>query len=242
MHDVGCIAAALGVLLLGCDRTEPSRPPMAGAIQDAGTMVGRDLADSGVAALPPAPPAPPGPPPGSAESLVRQRIGPLVRFHLVPVGRAAVEPARAALPLLRQHYAAYGFDLGATLEALPGSAADCTAFLGTLIGARGTLFILEAPLPCSALFGALDRRIAAAVVPLPPLGESGSPEAARRLAALLAADVGEILGLSYPCPKGKGCCPLHSSRDLSVFDARAAASCPQHASELGRIRTDAGLQ
>ncbi len=242
MRDLGCIAAMLGVLLLGCERTEPSRPPMAGAIQDAGTVVGPDIGRSAVAPAPPALPAPKGPPPRSAEALVRQRIGPLVRFHLVPVGTAAVEPARAALPALRQRYQAYGFELGATLESLPSSAADCTAFLSTLVGARGTLFVLGKPLRCSSPFGALDTRIAAAVVPLPPLGTLGSAEAARRFLALLDADVGEILGLSYPCSGGKGCCPPRTAPDLSVFDARAASSCPQHAAELDRIRTEAGLQ
>ena len=205
---------------------------MAGASPDAGRVVARDPVSDAAS-------TPSG---GKSESLVRQRIGPLVRFRLVRVGSQAVEPARAALPALRQRYVGYGFELGAMLETLPPSATDCASFLGTLLGARGTLFILAAPLRCADRFGALDRRIAAAVVPLPQLGPTGSPEAARRLTALLAADVGEILGLSYPCAQARGCCPLRTAPDLSLFDARAAASCPQHTAELGRVRTDAGLQ
>ena len=239
MRSQVCIGAAFLAGLLACERGGPMRDAVSKASRDGGPAVAADLgADAGQGRTVLAPPLPP-----NAESPVRQRIGPLVRFQLVPVGASAVEPARAALPGLRQRYQGYGFDLGATLAALPSSAVDCTAFLNTLVGARGTLFVLGTPLRCASPFGALDRRLAAAVVPLPPLGKTGSPEASRRLAALLAADVGEILGLSYPCTAGKTCCPLRSAPDLRLFDVRASVSdCPQHAEELGRIRTDAGLQ
>lgn len=242
MREAGCTAVVVLLALLGCERTEPSRPSMAGASPDAGPVVARDPSGDAVRPASPTPAATSASSAGKAESLVRQRIGPLVRFQLVPVGSQAVGLASAALPSLRQRYVGYGFALGATLETLPPSAVDCASFLRTLVGARGTLFILASPLRCADRFGALDRRISAAVVLLPPLGVPGSPEAARRLTALLSADVGEILGLSYPCTQARGCCPLRTAPDLSVFDARAAASCPQHAAELGTIGTDAGLQ
>jgi hypothetical protein len=161
----------------------------------------------------------------------------------VPVGVAAVEPARAAIPVLQQRYGGLSFELGATLASVPSKAVDCASFLSTVVGARGTLFVVATPLRCASPFGALDPRISAAVVLLPPLGTAGSPEAARRLQALLASDVGELLGLSYPCADGRTCCLLRTAPDLRVFDARAGvSSCPQHAGELDRIRTDAGLQ
>src|SRR5262249_25578623 len=234
--------------LLACERNRPAPPPVSEMAHDAASAVSAALRmDAGTGQAPAEPsavaPAPARAAPSTSGPVMRYRLGPLLRFHLVPVGAAAVGPARAALPALRQRYGGFAFDLGATLTSLPSTAIDCTAFLGTLIGARGTLFVVSAPMPCPSPFGAVDPRISAAVVPLASLGKAGSPDASRRLEALLGADVGELLGLSFPCTGGKACCPLRTAADLSVFDARMAVSdCPQHAGELGRIRTDAGLE
>jgi hypothetical protein len=244
-----CISAAFLTGLLACERTEVHNP-ISGTPLDASVAVGADLRpDSGTGPAPPAAmavrpfPVPAPPPPSTPGPGLRVRFGPLLRFRLVPVGAAAVEPARAATPALRERYAAFAFELGATLASLPSNAADCASFLSTVVGARGTLFVVATPLRCASPFGALDPRISAAVVLLPPLGTAGNPEAARRLPALLASDVGELLGLSYPCADGRTCCLLRTAPDLRVFDARAGvSSCPQHGGELDRIRTDAGLQ
>ena len=248
-HGV-CISAAFLIGLLACKRTE-AHNSISGTPQNAGVAVAEDLRrDSGTdgaqpaerapkAAVPVAAPPTPSPPAPS----VRVRFGPLLRFHLVPVGEVAVEPARSALRALEERYAGFSFDLGATVATLPTSAVDCASFLRSRVGARGTLFVVATSLRCASPFGALDPTLSAAVVLLPPLGAAGSPEAARRLQSLLASDVGELLGLSYPCTGGKTCCPLRAAPDLRTFDVRAGvATCPQHAGELDRIRTDAGLQ
>jgi len=244
-----CITAAFLTGLLACKRTDVHNP-IPEMRQDAGVAAEGDLRqEAGTGRTPPAamaakpfPVAAP-PTPAKPESALRSRLGPLLRFRLVPVGAAAVEPAKAAIPVLRQRYDGFAFELGATLASLPSTAVDCTSFLGSLVGARGTLFIVASPLRCESPFGALDPRLSAAVVLLPPLGVTGSPEATRRLQALLTSDVGELLGLSYPCTDGKTCCPLRTAPDLRVFDVRAGvSSCPQHVGELNRIRTDAGLQ
>ena len=244
-----CISAAFLTGLSACKCTD-MHDSISGTPPEAGVAVSGDLRPDG------------GPPrgpmaakaaklvpvgsrssPSTPEPSLRYRLGPLVRFRLVPVGAAAVEPVRAAVPALGQRYAGLSFEPGATLTALPSTAVDCESFLGTLIGARGTVFVVATPLRCPSLFGALDPRISAAVVLLSPLGPAGSPEAARRLQALLASDVGELLGLSYPCSDGKTCCLLRTAPDLRAFDLRAGvSSCPHHAGELDRIRTDAGLQ
>ena len=231
-----CITAAFLTGLLACKRTDVHNP-IPEMRQDAGVAAEGDLRqDAGTGRAPPAamaakpfPVRGARPRPRQPESALRSRLGPLLRFRLVPVGAAAVEPAHAAIPVLRQRYDGFAFELGATLVSLPSTAVDCSSFLGSLVGARGTLFIVASPLRCESPFGALDPHLSAAVVLLPRLGATGSPEATRRLQALLASDVGELLGLSYPCADGRTCCLLRTAPDLRVFDARAGvSSCPQH--------------
>jgi hypothetical protein len=239
-----CIPAAFLAGLVACEGTERTQRSVPQVPQDAGSAVVADLGlDAGAGAAPPAGRAVAAPAPSTPQPALRYRLGPLIRFRLVPVGALAVDPARSAIPVLQQRYPGLGFELGATVASLPSTAMDCDSFLTTRVGARGTVFVVAPPLPCPSKFGALDPRFSAAVVLLPPLGAAGSPEAARRLQALLASDVGELLGLSYPCADGRTCCLLRTAPDLRAFDARAAVSnCPQHAGELDRIRTDAGLQ
>lgn len=166
---------------------------------------------------------------------------PLTRFQIVPVGEAAVQPARSALDPLRERYVAYGFDLGA-VQAVPAvRAADCAEFLTRQLSGRGTVFVVAGTVPCPTPFGAVNTAFAAGLVSLGALGPPG-PVVDRRLAALLGSMVGEILGLSMPCTGGRQCCALRRAPDLPTLDAWAAVPCPAHAAELNRIREAAGLQ
>lgn len=180
-----------------------------------------------------------GPDAGSPRS-VRAEVRPLTRFQLVPVGEAAVGPARAALEPLRGRYVAYGFDLGA-LQAAPVTPGDCGELLRRQVGARGTIFVLAGTVRCSTPFGSVDRTLATGLVSLGTLGPSGAI-ADRRLTALLGSMVGELLGLSMPCTDGRTCCPLRTAPDVKALDARAALRCPAHDAELDRIREAAGMQ
>ena len=171
---------------------------------------------------------------------VRAEIRPLTRFQIVPVGAAAVAPARATLDPLRGRYVAYGFDLGAT-QSSPVTPADCAELLRRQVSARGTVFVVSGTIRCPTPFGTVDASLAAGLVSLAPLGPPG-PVADRRLTALLASMVGEILGLSMPCSDGRSCCALRKAPDVKTLDAQAAAPCPAHAGELDRIREAAGMQ
>lgn len=172
---------------------------------------------------------------------VRAEIKPLTRFQIVPVGEAAVEPARATLEALRARYVAYGFDLGAVLPLPTVGPADCAGLLTSRVAARGTLLVVAGTVPCATPFGAVNAVLGTGLVPLGPLGPPG-PAAERRLGALLASLVGELIGLSTPCTDGRACCALRKAPDLRTLDAQAAAPCPAHASELDRIREAAGMQ
>ncbi len=166
---------------------------------------------------------------------------PLTAFRIVPVGEAALAPARATLGPLRARDLGYGFELGALQAAPVVRGADCAELIHRQLGARGTLFVVAGTVPCATPFGTLDPELATGLVSLGPLGPPGA-EADRRLTALLASMVGELIGLSMPCTDRLGCCALRLARDLRTLDAQAAAPCPSHASELDRIREAAGMQ
>jgi hypothetical protein len=183
------------------------------------------------------------PHPGGEESTpaLRTRVGPLTRFRLVPLGEAAVEPARGTLDELRARYLGFAFDLGPMLPLPSPPPRSCADLLTRQLVGRGTIFVLPGRLACSAPFGEVNPVLLSAVVPLGPLGAPGAlPQ--RRLTALAGSVVGELLGLSLPCSDGRTCCPLRTAPDLKTLDARAATACPAHASELGRARERAGLQ
>ncbi len=179
-------------------------------------------------------------PDGGSPGSVRAEVRPLTRFQIVPVGAAAVTPARAALDPLRARYVAYGFDLGA-LQGAPVTPGDCGEILRRQVGARGTIFVTAKTVRCPTPFGAVNTTLASGLVSLAKLGPPG-PVADRRLTALLASEVGELLGLSMPCTDGKTCCALRTAKDLKTLDAWAAAPCPAHDAELDRIREAAGMQ
>ncbi len=177
---------------------------------------------------------------GGSARPIRAEVRPLTRFQLVPVGEAAVRPARAALEPLRARYVAYGFDLGA-LQAAPVTPGDCGELLRRQVGARGTIFVVAGTVRCPTPFGSVDRTLATGLVSLGTLGPS-APVADRRLTALLGSMVGELLGLSMACADGRTCCPLRTAPDLKTLDSRAALRCPAHDAELDRIREAAGMQ
>lgn len=177
---------------------------------------------------------------GGSSGKVRAEIRPLTRFQIVPVGEAAVAPARAALDALRARYVAYGFDLGA-LQSAPVTQGDCGELLRRQVGARGTIFVVAGTVRCPTQFGAVNGALATALVSLTPLGPPG-PVAERRLTALLTSMVGELLGLSTPCTDGRTCCALRTAKDVKTLDAWAAVPCPAHDAELDRIREAAGMQ
>jgi hypothetical protein len=178
---------------------------------------------------------------GEAAPGVRATLGPLTRFRVVPVGDAAVAPARAAVDALRARYVGYGFDLAAVVPVPSPAPGSCAELLRRVVIAPGTLFVLPGTLRCSAPFGEVNAALRAAVVPLEPLGPPGAL-AQRRVDAVLASVVGEVLGLSSPCRDGRTCCAVRKARDLDTLDRQAQTVCPSHAAELGRINTDAGLQ
>jgi hypothetical protein len=177
---------------------------------------------------------------GGSPRSIRAEVRPLTRFQLVPVGEAALGPARAALEPLRARYVAYGFALGA-LQAEPVTPGDCGELLRRQVGARGTIFVVAGTVRCPTPFGSVDSTLATGLVSLGTLGPSG-PVADRRLTALLASMVGELLGLSMPCTDGRTCCPLRTAHDVKALEARAALRCPAHDAELDRIREAAGMQ
>ena len=177
---------------------------------------------------------------GSTRGL-RARIEPLSRFRLVPLGEDAVAPARGILDSLRARYVPYGFDVGPVVSMPTPPPGTCAELLTRTATGRGTIFVLPGSLACSAPFGEVNAALQSAVVPLAPLGPS-HPGADRRLTALVASVVEEILGLSFPCTDGRSCCALRMAPDLKRLDAWAKTPCPAHASELDRIREDAGMQ
>ena len=135
----------------------------------------------------------------------------------------------------------YGFDLGAVVPLPSPHPRSCAELLTRVVIGPGTLFVLPGTLRCSAPFGEVDPALRAAVVPLEPLGPPGAA-ARRRLTAVLASMVEEILGLSTPCRDGRTCCALRRAPDLNALDRLASTPCPAHASELDRIDTAAGLR
>ena len=185
--------------------------------------------------------ATPHPMDGGTPRSVRAAIGPVTRFQLVPVGEAALAPARATLDTLRDRYVGYGFELGAPLQPAATKHADCGTILTGRVAARGTLFVVAGLVACSTPFGAVNTALATGLVPLAPLGPPG-PVSERRLTEVLASLVGELIGLSMSCTDGRACCALRKAQDLRTLDAQAAAPCPAHASELDRIREAAGMQ
>jgi hypothetical protein len=165
----------------------------------------------------------------------------LTRFQIIPLGEAAVGPARATLDALRARYVPYGFELGAVVPLPSPPPRDCAELLTRLVIGRGTLLVVPDTLRCSAPFGELDAALKSAVIPLGPLGPPG-PLTNRRLTALLGSVVGELLGLSTPCRDGRTCCALRKAPDLDALDRRASVPCPAHAAELDRIREASGMQ
>jgi hypothetical protein len=163
---------------------------------------------------------------------------PLTGFQIVPLGEAAVAPARATLDALRARYVPYRFDLGDVVPLPSPPPRDCAQLLTRLVIGRGTVLVVPDALRCSAPYGELDTALKTAVVPLAPLG----PVVDRRLTELLTSVVGEILGLSTPCRDGRTCCALRKAPDLAALDRRASTPCPAHAAELDRIREASGLQ
>jgi|GEM_PF-2554126 len=215
----------------------PSGPPEGARSREQVAAVQRD----GGSRLPPAPArVEDGGEDGGSPRAVRAEIRPLTRFQLVPVGQAAVGPARAALESLRARYVAYGFDLGA-LQTGSMAPDDCAELLRRRVGARGTLYVVADAVRCSTPFGAVNTQLATGLVSLAPLGPPG-PLSERRLTALVGSVVGELLGLSTPCADGRTCCALRKAPDVKTFDAQARVSCPAHAGELDRIREAAGMQ
>jgi hypothetical protein len=180
------------------------------------------------------------PHPGGSPTL-RSTVGPLTRFRIVPLGEAAIGPARATLDALRAQYVPYGFELGAVVPLPSPPPRDCADLLTRLLIGRGTVFVLPDGLRCSAPFGELDGPLKSAVIPLGPLGPPG-PVAERRLTALVGSMVGEMLGLSTPCTDGRTCCALRKSPDVGALDRRTSVRCPAHAAELDRARENSGFQ
>lgn len=231
----------LVLALVGCSRSPPKelQPPVVSGSAPEGARSREEVAtrrDAGGSA----PRMGTTPHPGASPSL-RSTVGPLTRFRIVPLGEAAVAPARATLDALRAQYVPYGFELGAIVPLPSPPPRDCAELLTRLVIGRGTVLVVPEPLRCSAPFGELDASLKTAVVPLGPLGPPG-PLADRRLTALLASVVGEILGLSTPCRDGLICCPLRKAPDLAALDRRASVSCPAHAAELDGIREASGMQ
>jgi len=226
--SAGLLAVALAALP-GCSRGPDPAPRPAAARRDGGSDPSARME------------APPHGVDAGTPRTVRAEIKPLTRFQIVPVGEAAVEPAGATLEALRARYVAYGFDLGAVLPLPAVRPADCAGLLTSRVAARGTLLVVAGTVPCATPFGAVNAVLGAGMVPLGPLGPPG-PVAGRRLTALLASLVGELIGLSTPCTDGRACCALRKAPDLRTLDAQAAAPCPAHASELDRIREAAGMQ
>ena len=247
MHRLSHLVAASLAIAAGCSRSpSPAQlapPPNVSSSPPEGTLSQEAVAaargDAG------------GPPPGRVATdprmdggtprSLRARIEPLTRFQLVPLGEAAVAPARATLEALRARYVGYGFDLGPVVSLPSPPPRSCAELLTRQVAGRGTIFLLPGSLPCSAPFGEVNRALQAAVVPLDPLGPPDGV-ARRRLGALVGSVVGEILGLSMPCTDGKTCCALRKAPDVKALDARAAPRCPAHASQLDRIREAAGMQ
>jgi hypothetical protein len=178
---------------------------------------------------------------GGSPPAVRVGIEPLTRFRLVPLGDAAVAPARSILDALRARYVPYGFDLGPVVSVPAPPPRSCAELLTRTVAGRGTIFLLPGNLTCSAPFGEVNATLQAAVVPLAPLGPPGAVSQ-RRLTALVASVVGEILGLSMPCTDGRSCCALRKAPDVKRLDAWATTPCPAHALELARVRDAAGMQ
>ena len=172
---------------------------------------------------------------------VRTRIEPLTRFQLVPLGEAAVAPARSILEALRARYVPYAFDLGPVLPLPAPPPRTCAELLTRQVAGRGTIFVLPGSLACSAPFGEVNATLQAGVVPLAPLGPTDAV-ARQRLTALVGSVVEEILGLSMPCTDGRVCCALRKAPDVKRLDSWAATPCPAHAAELDRVREAAGMQ
>ncbi|HVP61046.1 MAG TPA: hypothetical protein VMT11_10830 [Myxococcaceae bacterium] len=239
---------ALLLALSGCSRspsptqlapppTVSSSPPEGARSQEAVAAARRSAGNSPPSAVT----APRPGVDGGTPQPVRAKIEPLTRFQIVPVGEAAVAPARATLDALRVRYVAYGFDLGPVLPMPSPRPRTCDELLTSRVAARGTIFVVPGTLPCSAPFGAVNSVLKAGLVLLAPLGPSGRV-AERRLTALLGSMVGELIGLSMPCTDGVSCCALRKAKDVRTLDTQAAAPCPAHASELDRIREANGMQ
>ncbi len=229
MRRTACLFAAVLSAAGGCSRSaEETRPHQAAAASPRDVSVPRvEGTAHGVEA-------------GSPRTL-RAEIRPVTLFRIVPVGEAAVAPARATLGPLRARYVGYGFELGALQPAPVARGADCAELIRRQLGARGTLFVVAGSVACATPFGTLDPELATALVSLGTLGPPGA-DSDRRLTALLGSMVGELIGLSMPCTDGLGCCALRRAKDLRTLDAQAAAPCPSHAAELDRIREGAGMQ
>ncbi len=246
MRPASSLVVVSLAVLSGCSRSpstareEPpnvSAPPGGTRAQEAVTAAQRD---SGI----PAPGAVARPHPGGdggTPQAVRVKIEPLTRFQIVPMGEAAVTPARSALDALRARYVGYGFELGPVVPMPSPPPRSCTELLTSRVAARGTVFVTPGTLACPTPFGAVNPALSAGVVPLGALGPWG-PVAERRLSALLGSMVGELIGLSMLCSDGRRCCALRKAPDLTTLDAQAAASCPAHARELDRIREASGMQ
>jgi len=232
------LVLALGAA--GCSRSTSAElpPPVVGSPPE-GTLSQEALAarrDAG--ASPPRMGTTPHP---GASPTLRSTVGPLTRFRIVPLGEAAIAPAKATLDALRARFVPYAFELGAVVPMPSPPPRDCAELLTRLVIGRGTLLVVPETLRCSAPFGELDDALKTAVVSLGPLGPPG-PVADRRLTALLGSAVGEILGLSTPCRDGRTCCALRKSPDLAALDRRASTACPAHAAELDRAREASGFQ
>lgn len=230
----------LVLALAGCSRS-PSldlQPPVVSGSAPEGTRSQEEVAarrDAGGSA----PRMGTTPHPGDSPTL-RNTVGPLTRFRIVPLGEAAVAPARETLDTLRAQYVPYGFELGAVVPLPSPPPRDCAELLTRLVIGRGTVLLVPETLRCSAPFGELDAALKTAVVPLGPLGPPG-PLTERRLTALVGSVVGEMLGLSTPCRDGRTCCALRKAPDLPALDRRASVPCP-HAAELDRAREASGFQ
>jgi hypothetical protein len=231
----------LVLALVGCSRS-PSpdlQPPVVSGSAPEGTRSQEEVAalrDAGGSA----PRMRTTPHPGASPTL-RSTVGPLTRFRIVPLGEAAVAPARTTLDALRTQYVPYGFELGVLVPLPSPPPRDCAELLTRLVIGRGTVLVVPETLHCSAPFGELDAALKTAIVPLGPLGPPG-PLADRRLTALVGSVVGEMLGLSTPCRDARTCCALRTAPDLAALDRRASVPCPAHAAELDRAREASGFQ
>lgn len=236
MRRLRALLAASLAVSSGCSRSpspaQLTEPPNVSSSPPAGTRSQEAVAAALRDGIRPDGGSPPG---------VHMRIEPLTRFRLVPLGKAAVAPALSILDALWVRYVPYGFDLGPVVPLPTPPPRSCAELLTRTVAGRGTIFVLPGSLVCSAPFGEVNAALQSAVVPLAPLGPSGSV-AQRRLTALVGSAVDEILGLSMPCTDGRSCCALRKAPDLKRLDAWATTPCPAHASELDRVRAAAGMQ